>query len=293
MEYWAYTIVGIIVAELFYLLVRWYYGTPEFRGRVWEAIWGYMLSWITIASIIALLNEAGSITSTIASSFNIPVIKPSPGYIEGLLVNEVSGWVIFWGLIAILKSIGSVSAFGFQLGVFSAVADYFTRITSLQWFSFELYIADLAILYVLSLFWDYFTKYGLWVITASLILPRATRGIGATFTSYYLVLTIALPVMFGIAYIEQPYTLAVIPPWYIHCNSSNLALEVTCIIGQLLAGNEVMSVINLLGYSPVNAFHALVWDILLALAYALAFTVAYYIARLIDYGAFRLLDVVV
>ncbi|WP_054844630.1 hypothetical protein [Vulcanisaeta souniana] len=164
------------------------------------------------------------------------------------------------------------------------------RITSLQWLSFEWFIADLAVLYVMTLFTEYMTKYGLWAVTASLIVPRSTRSIGSSITMTYMVLAITLPVMLGMVLMELPYVQVVVinfPP----CNplQSTLANLPTCLLQDYLAmvGNTLATTFNLIGGSPISAFHAFVWDALLDVAYSLSLAIAYYLARLVDAGAFR------
>ncbi|WP_243671659.1 hypothetical protein [Vulcanisaeta sp. JCM 16161] len=124
---------------------------------------------------------------------------------------------LWYAVVTAMRAIGSVEVAGLRLGIFSALASYLSTMTSLQWDAYEGFVIDLSILYVLTVFWTYMNRYGIWIITTSLLIPRSTRGLGATFTAYYLVLTVMLPVMYGILNAELPYV-QVIP----YCQGAGL-----------------------------------------------------------------------
>lgn len=291
---WWYTVAGIATAEVAYLIIKVNYTPPQKRAEVWEAIWSYAIAWIVIISVVAVLQNAGVISQSIASSFGIPVVKPSSPYIQSLLTESTTSWAVFWAIVYTLKALGTIEAFGFRLGFLSALAGFMERITSLQWLSFEWFIADLAVLYVMTLFTEYMTKYGLWAVTASLIVPRSTRSIGSSITMTYMVLAITLPVMLGMVLMELPYVQVVVINFPCNPLQSTLANLPTCLLQDYLAmvGNTLATTFNLIGGSPISAFHAFVWDALLDVAYSLSLAIAYYLARLVDAGAFRVLDVI-
>ncbi len=231
---WVTTVVGIAVAELFYILVRYEYSTPQFRARVIEELWGYVLSLVVIATIAGLYAGGllAGLSKDIANGLGIPWVEPGSGSIEGYITSTAASWAIFYAIIAALRGLGTIEVFGFRLGVLSALADFLSRVTSLQWLAYEWFVADLAILYVLTLFYEYMTKYGFWAFTASLILPRSTRSIGATFTMYYLVLAITLPIMFGLLTLELKYVQAIVLT--ANCNPSNgISAFTQCILSIL------------------------------------------------------------
>ena len=264
---------GVVFAEMAFIYARYIYGTPEMRRRAYDQLWSYVLAWIAIAGVIAVWQSSNELTAAIASALGINklVYHPSQDFFNSLLEQETASWVPFLLLSSFINLGGAIS-----------------KIVSFQYMAFEWFLADLAILYVLYLYWDYFTRYGLFAVTASLIIPRSTRSIGATLTAYYIVLNIAMPILLGMALIEMPYTqVAVIK---LPCTT----LSISC-IGQAIGtfiGYLFTMVANTLGMSYINGFHAMVWDILLDVGYALTWLFAAWLARLIDSGAFRLLEAV-
>ena len=262
-----------MAVEMAFVFARYMYGTPEMRRKAYDQLWSYVLAWVAIAGIIAVWQSSRELTAAIAAALGINklVYNPSPSFFNSLLEQETASWVPF-----------------LLLSSFVGLGGAITKIVSFQYMAFEWFMADLAILYVLYLYWWYFTKYGLFAITASLIIPRSTRSIGATLTAYYVVLNIALPILLGIVLIEMPYTkigLIKLPCNVMTGGITCLAQAVGTFIGYLFT-----MLGNVLGMSYVNGFHAMVWDILLDVAYALTWLFAYWLARLIDSGAFRLLE---
>ncbi len=103
---WWYTVAGIATAEVAYLIIKVNYTPPQKRAEVWEAIWSYAIAWIVIISVVAVLQNAGVISQSIASSFGIPpVVKPSsPPYIQSLLTESTTSWAVFWAIVYTLKA---------------------------------------------------------------------------------------------------------------------------------------------------------------------------------------------
>ena len=278
---WYYTVMGVVASELLYLLARYEYSGPEFRRRVYDYVWSYALSWLAIVGVVAINNASRGLALAIAGGFGIKdvVFNPSQSFFESLLAQEAASWVTFLILTGLTGGLGGVVG----------------KIVGFQYAAFEWFMADLAILYVLYLYWHYFNEYGLFAVTASLIIPRSTRPIGATLTAYYVVLSIALPILLGMALIEMPYTQ--VAQVRIPCNPygvspSQLPACLAKDVSVLVTGYFLSMIFNVVGGSYINGFHAMVWDALLDIAYALTWLFAAWLARLIDAGAFRLLEAV-
>ena len=275
--------------EMAYLFARYMYGDPIMRRRAYEQLWAYVLAWIAIAGVIAVYEDRQAITSAILTAFGLPQPQSvSVSYIDWLMKQEIGAWAGYWIFYMILTTIG-----GADLPIASGFASGFTAFLSkwvgMQINAFQWFVADLAILTVLTMFYEYSTKYGLFAIYASLIVPRSTRPIGASLTAYYLVLSIMLPVFFGMALYEMPFTEPL--PVYFPCNPftagwSNLGV---CLLEDAYAF-ATASIISNYALAPYDAYMAYVWDALLDLAYILSWLVAYWIASLIDTGAFQLLE---
>ena len=294
---WYYTVVGIVAAEGFYLMARYSYGDPVMRRRVYDQLWAYILAWTAIAGIISVYLAAPSISNAILSAFGLP--KPqsiSVGYVDYLFTQEIASWGSYWLGYAALRMVSS-SGIPIASGLAGGIATFLGNWVSLQWDSYEWFVADLAILTVLTMYYEYSTRYGLFAVYASLVIPRSTRPIGASLTAYYVVLSIMLPVFFGMVLYEMPYTEPV--PIYFPCNpfTAGLSKLGACVLEDLPSMIKLMLpygtgvAINVL-MAPYYAYMALTWDILLDLAYLLSWVIAYWVANLIDAGAFRLLDVV-
>lgn len=288
---WYYTVAGVVAAEVAYLMARYMYGDPQMRRRVYEQIWAYILAWLAIAGVVAVYENRHAITNAILGAFGLPAPQSvSVSYIDWLIGQEITSWGIYWVGYIILKAIGS-SKFPVLAGIGSGLADFLKEWTFLQLQAYQWFMADLAILAVLTMYYEYFNKYGLFAVTASLIIPRSTRPIGASLTAYYLILAVMLPVFYGIVIYEMPYTEPV--PIYFPCNpfQAGLANLGPCILQDIINASNAYFINNIL-ISPYNAYIAFVWDALLDIAYVLSWLFAYWAARLIDAGAFRLLEVV-
>mgnify|MGYP001770674070 CR=1 FL=1 len=275
--------------EMAYIFARYMHGDPVMRRLAYEQLWAYVLAWVAITGIVAIYEDRHAITSAILTAFGLPQPKSvSVSYIDWLMEQELGAWAGYWILYIILKTIGGADL-PVASGLASGVADFLSKWVGMQVMAFQWFVADLAILTVLTMFYEYSTKYGLFAVYASLIVPRSTRPIGASLTAYYVVLSIMLPVFFGMVLYEMPFTEPI--PIYIPCNPftagwSNIGI---CLLedAYALATTSLISNYNL---APYDAYVAYVWDALLDLAYILSWLVAYWIASLMDTGASHLLE---
>ena len=286
---WYYTVAGVVAIEMGYLMTRYMYGDPIMRRRVYEQLWAYVLAWIAIAGVVAVYEDRQALTSAILTAFGLPQPQSvSASYITYLMTQEMGAWAGYWILYIILKTISSMDL-PIASGLTGGAADFLSKWVSMQMTAFQWFVADLAILTVLTMFYEYSTKYGLFAIYASLIIPRSTRPIGASLTAYYVVLSIILPVLFGMVLYEMPFTEPI--PIYIPCNpfSAGWAKIGICLLEDAYAF-ETASIFSNYLISPFDAYVAYVWDALLDLAYILSWLVAYWIASLIDTGASHLLE---
>ena len=285
---WYYTIAGVVAVEVTYLMARYMHGDPIMRRRAYEQLWDYLLAWLAIAGIIAIYEDRQALTNAIASAFGIPAPRSlSLSYLDSILVLSAGKWLAFWVLVFIGQAVAS-SKFPVMSGVAKGVVDFLEKWVGMQLEAFQWYVIDLAILAVFTMFYEYSTKYGLFAIYASLMAPRSTRPIGATLTAYYVVISVMLPIMYGIVILEQPYIAPLSIASFKLCTPKNL-FDFTCIEYDLqIIGEDFNTFLDLL--APYNAYKAFVYDALLDLAYVLTFAVAYWIARLIDVGASRLLE---
>ena len=292
---WYYTVAGVVAVEMVYLFARYMYGDPIMRRRVYEQLWAYILAWTAIAGIIAVYEDRQVLSNAILTAFGLP--KPqsiSVWYVDYLLTQEIASWGSYWVGYAALRMVSS-SGIPIASGLAGGIATFLSSWVSLQWDSFEWFVADLAILEVLTMFYEYSTRYGLFAVYVSFVIPRSTRPIGASLTAYYLVLSIMLPVFFGMVLYEMPFTEPI--PIYFPCNpfTAGLSKLGACVLEDLPSMIKLMLpygtgvVVNIM-MAPYYAYMALTWDLLLDLAYALSWVIAYWVANLIDTGAFRLLE---
>ncbi len=287
MTAWLYVAASIAGAELLYAYLRWEHGTPEARREVTALLWQYATAWVGAISLYALHRASSAVTAELASWLGVPVTEPSTGRVLDWLGAVSQQWMAFWAAIAVLRAVGSVEVAGFRLGIPTAVAGYLERATSWWWGGVGWFIADLAILYVLTLLHRFMVDYGVWAMGTALMIPRSTRSLGAGLASTFVVLTIGLPILMGVAHLELQY--ALIAPLPLPCNPGLSPRDLlACSLDLAAVSWEAVTKPFIAG--PYNAFWLYVYDAALDMGYMLTALLTYYIAELIDSRAARLLE---